>query len=313
MENKNNICPISYETIVTGQKYSLRGLRSLSPKLTELKAFPYSAIEQREEAKKHAGKLSIQGVQPKLSIKLNLTNASFEIADIGGNYILKPQNELFKELPENEDISMRLAKTVGIEVPLHGLIYCQDGSLSYFIKRFDRIEKKQKLAVEDFAQLSGQSRDTKYNFSMERLIPIIDQFCTFPFLERKKLFERTLFNYLIGNEDMHLKNFSVITRENIVALAPAYDFVNSTIALPLAKEEIALPLNGKKNNLKKSDIIDYYARDRLGINATIINETIARFQNSISAWQSQIEKSFLSVEGKKRYLEIIKTRSEKIL
>src|SRR6058998_3362587 len=98
---------------------------------------------------------------------------------------------------------MRLAGTVGIEVPVHGLVHGRDGSLTYFIKRFDR-EGSARLPVEDFAQLSGASRETKYDSSMEKVAGVIDQFCTFPAIERVKLFERTFFSFLVGNEDMHL-------------------------------------------------------------------------------------------------------------
>lgn len=308
-----SICPITYETITGDQKYSIRGLKLLSPKLRTLNDFPYTAEDQRQQALKLASKLSIQGVQPKLSVKLNIQDNSFDIVDRGGTYILKPQNEFYSELPENEDLSMRLAKIVGIEVPLHGLIYCQDGSLTYFIKRFDRIAKKQKLNVEDFAQLSGETRDTKYNFSMERLIPIIEKFCTFPSLEKKKLFVRTLFNYLIGNEDMHLKNFSLIRHHDKIELAPAYDFLNSTIALKGVIEEIALPLNEKKNNLRKTDLIDYYGNNRLGLNQTVITEVLDQFSKAWDAWNLLIKKSFLSEKAKTDYLRILDKRYHNII
>lgn len=254
--------------------------------------------------------MSIQGIQPKLSAKLGITEGCFKIVENGGTFILKPQNELYPELPENEDLTMRLAKTVEIEVPLHGLIYCKDNSFTYFIKRFDRKGTKQKIPLEDFAQLSGSSRETKYNSSMEKLILIIDKFCTFPILEKRKFFIRTLFNYIVDNEDMHLKNFSLITHENKVELSPAYDFLNSTIALTNAKEEIALPLNGKKRNLKRSDFIDYLGQERLGLNTTIIEEILLKFKTTIPNWEKLIHISFLSNNAKEAYLQIVNNRAK---
>lgn len=82
---------------------------------------------------------------------------------------------------------------IGLEIPIHGMVYAEDGSLSYFIKRFDRYGHSKKLPVEDFAQLSNASRRTKYDSSMEKLIPIIDQNCSFPMIEKLKLFKITLF------------------------------------------------------------------------------------------------------------------------
>src|SRR5688572_8132433 len=110
---KLRICPISYEKISKNRRYSDKGLRLLSPKLKELKDFPYSAEEQRREAEFHSSKISIQGVQPKLSALLNIKESVFEIAERGGRYILKPQTERFPFLPENEDLTMRLAVLVG--------------------------------------------------------------------------------------------------------------------------------------------------------------------------------------------------------
>jgi serine/threonine-protein kinase HipA len=99
------------------------------------------------------------GVQPKLSAAISIVDQEFKIVDQFGTYIIKPQNDLFPQLPENEDVTMRMAKVFGLEVPFHGMLYAKDGSLSYFIKRFDRYGKGSKFATEDFAQLTGNTRD----------------------------------------------------------------------------------------------------------------------------------------------------------
>jgi serine/threonine-protein kinase HipA len=249
-------CPITYSIISDNQDYSSEGLKLLSPQLLGLNSLPFTSQELRREALNSADKLSIQGVQYKLSAKLNIKEECFELTHTQGKYILKPQSDVYPHLSENEDLTMRMASCLGIEVPIHGMVYGADRELTYFIKRFDRISHKDKLAVEDFAQLSGSSRATKYNFSMEKLIKIVESFCTFPQIEKHKLFIRTIFNFIVGNEDMHLKNFSLITRNSVIQLAPAYDFINSTLVIPKTKEELALPLNGKKSNLKSGDFID---------------------------------------------------------
>ena len=201
-----NRCPITYELCGTN-KYSEKGIRLIAPKLTHLNDLPYTAVELRQEAANRAKKLSIQGVQPKLSAAVSIVDQEFKIVDQFGTYIIKPQNDLFPQLPENEDVTMRMAKVFGLEVPFHGMVYAKDGSLSYFIKRFDRYGKGKKLATEDFAQLTANTRDTKYRFTMEKLIPVLDEFCSFPAIEKADFFKRILFCYVTGNEDMHLKNF----------------------------------------------------------------------------------------------------------
>jgi serine/threonine-protein kinase HipA len=305
-----NRCPITYEEC-QDRRYSLEGLKKLSPKLRSLKDFPFSAEEQVREALSQAAKMSIQGVQPKLSVRLNAKKEIFEIVDKGGQYIFKPQTINYKEVPENEDVTMRLAKLIGIEVPLHGLVYSKDGTMTYFIRRFDRAGRNKKIPVEDFAQLSGKNRETKYDSSMEQVIAIIEKFCTFPAIEKLKLFNLTLFNYLIGNEDMHLKNFSVIRFDPKVELSPAYDLLNSTIILN-SREELALSLNGKKNNLKKNDFFVYLAKKRLELTQISIDQTKSRIINALPRWIDLIRKCFLSDTMKMNYIGLLDERSNKL-
>lgn len=306
------ICPITYENIPAEGRYSTRGLRLLSPQLRSLNNFPYSAEEQRKEAEILTSKLSIQGIQPKLSAVVSIKKSIFEIVDRGGRYILKPQIERWKNLPENEDLTMRLAEIVGIEVPVHGLLYSKDGSMTYFIRRFDRRGQKGKLHLEDFAQLSGETRDTKYDSTTEKVAKIIEHFCTFPAVEKVKLFERILFSFLVGNEDMHLKNFSLIVRNEKIELSPAYDLLNSTIAIANPKEELALPVAGKKSRLTREDLFDYLASERLGLNQATIAEVIRRFSLSIQKWFPLIEKSFLPREQKDDYRKLVIARAERL-
>ena len=115
---------------------------------------------------------------------------------------------------------MRMASHIGIEVPVHGLVYCIDGTRTYFIRRFDRGPHKKKLAVEDFSQAMSYTRKTKYESSMEQVAAAVEKYTTFPLLEKHKLFSRVLFCFLTGNADMHLKNFSLIYRDSKYELSP---------------------------------------------------------------------------------------------
>jgi len=303
-------CPLTYQEINSG-KYSESGLKTLHPKLKDLSDLPFTASELRQEAVSRAAKLSIQGVQPKLSARLNLKSEGFEVVDNGGQFIIKPQNDWYPQLPENEDLTMRLALLAGVEVPQHGLVYAKDGSLNYFIKRFDRV-KDAKLHVEDFAQLSGNSRDTKYNFSMEKLAELVNQYCTFPALEKVKLFRLTVFNFLVGNEDMHLKNFSVIQKNGKVMISPAYDLLNSTIVLKPGAEEIALTLLGKKKKLNAELVFNYFGRERLGLSEKSIDEVLKQINKTKTSWVELIEISFLSDDMKTKYLHLMEERMKRL-
>lgn len=305
-------CPITYEEINDNENYSHRGLRLLSLQLKDLKPLELSAEEQRSEAIARVGKMSIQGVQSKLSAQLKIKETRFEIVDRYGQYILKPQSSFYPELPENEALTMSLATKIKINVPVHGLVISKDKSWTYFIKRFDRIGHNKKLAVEDFAQLLGASRHTKYDASMERVISVIERFCTFPKIEFVNLFKLMLFNFLVGNEDMHLKNFSLITENETVMLSPAYDLLNSTIAQTNAIEEMALPLNGRKNNLRKKDFLSYLGIERLGLNSNTINGVLRDIQQALPIWQDLISNSFLSKPMQEKYHALLSQRSERL-
>ncbi len=305
-------CPILYVPIQDDELYSFQGLKKLSPKLGSLDFLPLSAEEQRREAILRAEKMSIQGVQSKLSAKLNVAQNCFEIVSVGGTYILKPPSDLYEHLPENEDLTMKLAKEVGIETPVHGLVYAKDMTLTYFIKRFDRQGKGEKIPIEDFAQLTEENRTTKYDSTLEKVIHGIERFTTFPMIEKSKFFTLTLFCYLTGNEDMHLKNFSIICRDNMISLSPAYDLLNTSLALKNPKEELALTLRGKKNKLSRDDFLSYLAKDRLNLPEKIISGTLEKFLKAKPIWLNWIANSFLTQEEKDEYIRLLESRWAKI-
>jgi len=299
-------CPITYELVQ--DKYSIKGLKLLSRGLIQLSDLKYTAEEQRHEAALRASKMSIQGVQPKLSAVLDIKNSAFNIVDNFGKFIIKPQHHIYPQLPENEDLTMKMASACRIQTPLHGLVYSKDGSLSYFIKRFDRIARKQKIPLEDFAQLAGEKRESKYNYSVEKLIRLIETYCTFPHLEKIRFFKRFLFNFLVGNEDMHLKNYSLISVNDKIELSPAYDFLNTTIVLGANPEESALTLKGKKSRFDRNVLIDYLAGERLQLNDKIIEQVLQDLYNAKSDWFELINISFLNADRKDSFQLLVKKR-----
>jgi len=299
-----NLCPITY-TPCGENSYSEAGLKLLATGLKTLNDLEYTAEEQRKEAFNRAAKMSIQGVQPKFSAILSIKDGKFILVDKGGKYILKPQHQIYTQLPENEDLTMKLANEIGLEVPIHGLLWSKDNTLTYFVKRFDRKGQNDKVPVEDFAQLAGLSRDTKYDYSMEKIVKLIDEYCTFPAIEKIKLFKLVIFNYLIGNEDSHLKNFSIITIDNQIRLSPCYDLVNSTIVLKEQTEEIALPLNGKKKHLTRNILVNYFGVERCGLTEKSIEKVLETITLAIPKWKTLIDISFLSKDMKVKYLDLL--------
>jgi serine/threonine-protein kinase HipA len=306
-------CPITYDALSANEsRYSRSGLRYLSTRLKGLSPLELSSEELVREAAVRATRMSVGGVQPKVSATLNVAAGQFDIVNTGGKYILKPQNPSYAHVPENEDVTMKLAALAGIDVPIHALVWTADNEFCYAIRRFDRIGRKAKLAVEDFGQLQERSRDTKYDSSIERVAETIEKYCTFPSVEKIKLFRRVLFSFLIGNEDMHLKNYSLIsTAENLITLSPAYDLLNSALYVGEA-EESALPINGKKSNLKRTDLIEYLARERLKLADAIIENVVGQLESALAKATALLERSFLPGAYKKQYVDLVARRLDRL-
>lgn len=305
-------CPITLEPVADDVLYSKAGLRALHPNLQDLTPLQLSGEEQLREARLRADKMSVQGVQPKLSAILKPKEARFEIVDCHGRFILKPNPPPFEEVPANEALTMTLAGAAGIEVPLHGLLPAADGSWVYFIRRFDRIGRNARLHQEDFAQLVGAGRETKYNSSLEQVARVVETHCTFPAIEKAKLARLLLFCFLTGNEDMHLKNFSLVLRDGVVRLAPAYDLLNTTLVLENAMEESALPLHGKKRKLTRNDWLDYFCRERLMLPETILSGILSDLQDGLEKWTELIQRSQLSAPRQQAYLGLVWERHERL-
>ena len=249
--------------------------------------------------------IAITGVQPKLSLQLEKTrNEAPRLTLVGlyGDYILKPPSEQYPCLPENEDLTMHLAEIAGIRTAAHSLIRLSSGELAYITRRFDR-QNGQKIAVEDFCQLSETLTEHKYRGSVEKIGKLVRQFTTNKGYEQQRLFELILFCYLTGNTDMHLKNYALI--ENTLGqyeLSPAYDLLSTLLVLS-DEEESALSINGKKNRLKRTDF-DSVAKT-LQINEKTVAAIYQRFTKILPIWQQWIERSFLSAEMKKQYSDLI--------
>ena len=130
--------------------------------------------------------VTITGVQPKLSVDLEKEKGGekrFTIVGLWGGYILKPQTEQYANLPENEDLTMHLARLAKINTVPHSLIRFKDGSLAYITKRIDRDKKGNKIPMEDMCQLTEKLTEQKYKGSHEQIAKKIVEFSTYPVLD----------------------------------------------------------------------------------------------------------------------------------
>ena len=171
---------------------------------------------------------SLTGVQPKLSLHLNKHEGSQRLTIVGlwGAFIMKPQTEMYPQLPEIEDLTMHLAEIARIAVVPHTLMRMVDGSMCYITKRIDRTSNGEKIAMEDMCQLTKRQTEHKYKSSYEMIGKAILHYSSMPKMDSTNFMEVLLFSWIMGNNDMHLKNFSLYEpREGMHRLTPAYDLL----------------------------------------------------------------------------------------
>lgn len=255
---------------------------------------------------------SLTGVQPKLSLNLNKHEGASRLTIVGlwGDYIFKPQTEDYPQLPENEDLTMHLAEAAKINVVPHSLIRLADGRLGYITKRIDRTDSGEKIDMEDLCQLTLHPTEYKYKGSYEQIAKVIAQHSATPKLDLTNYMQLLLFCFVTGNNDMHLKNFSLYRPSTGYQLTPAYDLLNVAIANPKDNEEMALPVSGRKTKLRLDDFIN--AAKTIGLDEKVVLRLIEGFRKTLPKWQKLIQTSFLSDDMKHAYEELILSRLERL-
>jgi serine/threonine-protein kinase HipA len=256
---------------------------------------------------------SLTGVQPKLSLHImeHEGEKCLTIVGLWGGYICKPQTDLYPMLPEVEDLTMHLASLAGLDVVPHTLIRMGDGTLAYLTRRIDRLPDGSKVRMEDMCQLTERPTEHKYKSSYERVGKAILIYSSMPKMDVTNFFEQVMFGWLTGNNDMHLKNFSLYApQDGRVRLAPAYDLLNVAIVHPSDEEELALTLNGRKRNIVKDDFVK--AAETLGVAKATVEKLIKKYAKLQSAWNDCIQSSFLSDGLKEKYKALIEERIRRI-
>lgn len=256
-------------------------------------------------------KHTVTGVQPKLSLGIERKNTETErltIVRMPGSYILKPPTKKYPTLPEVEHLTMKLAETSKIKTVPNSLVYLKSGQLAYITKRVDRT-KSGKVHMEDMCQLTERLTEHKYKGSHEQVAKAILKHASNPGLDIVNYYELVIFCFLTGNNDMHLKNFSLIKDPNY-RLCPAYDLVASELLVEGDDEELALNLNGKKNKLKRSDFEN--AMKGAKMDSKAIENVFSKFEKEIPKWIPEIKSSFLTDDLKTEYVEMIINKAKQI-
>ena len=184
---------------------------------------------------------SISGVQSK--VLLSIVDGEFAVVESGGDFILKPVPEdslsrFAADIPANENLTMEIASRLfRIRTAENKCVRFADGELAYLTRRFDR-RNGATVRQEDLCQIAGRSEEThgesyKYDFSYEEMADLIRMACPASRVELPKVFRQIVFDYLFGNGDAHLKNFSVYESDlGDYVMTPAYDLLSTMLHYP---------------------------------------------------------------------------------
>ena len=306
-------CLYCYKELEDGQKdfHPNCARKFFGTKDVPLLEYKHEDLDQLAEQVIRA-QTSLTGVQPKLSLNLSKHDGCSRLTIVGlwGDYIFKPQTDNYPQLPENEDLTMHLAEVAKISVVPHSLIRLADGKLGYITKRIDRTENGEKIDMEDMCQLTLHPTEYKYKGSHEQIAKTILQYSNTPKLDLTNYMQLLLFCFVTGNNDMHLKNFSLYRPSEGYQLTPAYDLLNVAIANPKDKEELALTLVGKKAKLRLADFLN--AAKTMGLEENVVQRLVAGLHKVFPKWQQLIKDSFLSDDQKQAYEELIVSRLDRL-
>ncbi|MBR1800520.1 MAG: HipA domain-containing protein [Bacteroidaceae bacterium] len=317
-----NVCP---STLAEGfDTYSPAAHKQLfdGKEVSHILSFdsPNNENADAEEYARHVGRISLSGVQPKASLLISADGQLVKPSEgERGRYILKPAPSSYsilerKYCPANEHLSMQLAAQVyHIETAANALCFFRDGEAAYLTRRFDVAPDGVKYQQEDLASLSGLTKanggsDYKYShLSYEECAELIRKYTTAAPVEVLKFFRIVVFNYLILNDDAHLKNFSLINRgDGEYHLTPAYDLINTSLHL-YEPRIFALDKGLFREGMMFTDTHTVDRGDfeefghRIGLSARLVKRELDFFAAPQPLAQELIHRSFLSEKLKQHY------------
>ncbi len=330
--NELKFCP---GTLAEGfSTYSPSCLRNVFNGKKVSHILPYDQPQQNEEAAnlfmENRRRISISGVQEKVSFVLEKNILRLTNQGEQGTYILKPiPRDLKKvdQVPANEHVTMQIAKQVyGLNTAENAMIFFKNGSPAYITKRFDVKDDGTKWGKEDFATLAGKTTDNggpnfKYEYSYEEAGLLIQKYVSAWRIEIEKYFSLVLFNFVFSNGDAHLKNFSLLeSSKGDYLLSPAYDLINTK--LHVDDSDFALDKGLFADDYKsvkykngihptKSDFEEF--GKRIGVAESRIDKLMTPFLQKQPLMETLLNRSYLTDANKRGYLMMYQTKRNYLL
>ena len=295
---KNSICMCCGKALEDSSNY---WHQSCIKKMFISGAIPNINIQEDEMINNNLEKgKTITGVQKKFSLDINVKRSRKTISVLNQEYIIKTQQENLNNIVYYEWIGMKLANICMIDTVENGIIK-NNNDLFFITKRIDRDGNK-KIPMEDFCQLSNTQTEYKYNGSYEGCYRnVINKYSYFSTIDKLKFYRIVLFSCIIGNTDMHLKNFSLYELDGKYQLTPAYDLV--PVLMIFNQEEMALTINGKRKNITRKDFYQFAFSMNLDVKS--IDYIHSDFMKAKIKMNEFINSTNLSEKEKERFTKFI--------
>ena len=271
-------------------------------------SLPPEAIEVAARQQLGAGR-GLTGVQRKFSADIDIEDRRILLGDVLAGYLIKPQTPEYPNLPELEALTMRLAQLAGLNVAPSTLLRTDEGELVYVTRRVDRLSDGTALRQEDMAQITDRLTEEKYRGSHEQIAKAIRAHSTVARLELVKYFRTVLFCFLTGNNDAHLKNWSLTRQlDGKWALTPLYDQVAVRLVLSqkVDSDELALTLEGRKSKFTRGNFLAF--AKTCDLPEAVAVAQIKVLDKAMKDWRTCIQSSYVPAAMQSEYLDLVRER-----
>jgi len=297
------------------------GYRKLSP--AELIAILKELPRRPLLAGEIGVRLSLAGAQDKVAVRIEKDGVSLPLGGAPSTHILKPAIDRFEGVVFNEALSMELAAAIGLPTaPVETRTV--EGMTFLLVERYDRVHRQtpgeepvvERVHQEDFCQAQGIVPETKYQKeggpSLKDCFNLLRAISSAPVIDLARLLDGVIFNYLVGNNDAHSKNFSLVypgagTGDLQVRLAPLYDVV-STIYYPELSPEMAMKIGGEYSSERVTPRNFEKLAEEAGLAKPLVRRRVVELADAILATLSQAEVRSPLAEG---VVALIQKRTEK--
>lgn len=269
-------------------------------------------------------RLSLAGAQDKVAVRIEDGEISVPLGGAPSTHILKPAVERFEGVVFNEALCMKLAAAAGLQAAAVE-IRSVDGIDFLVVERYDRLHSLspdgtatvERLHQEDFCQALGVISESKYQKeggpSLKQCFGLLREVSSTPVIDLARLLDAVIYNYLVGNNDAHGKNLSLLYKplekgRRETRLSPLYDIV-STLNYPELSREMAMKIGGQYSSEKVAPRDFEQLAEEAGLGRPLVGRRVRELADAVFASLGKVEVTHPTAE---KVAALVRERCEKV-